>query len=308
MGIFGDLKAAKDVQKLKNGGTAELSISQITGLLINLIDANKKLSKEKYNEIFKLYSELRTCKTKMKMDLNGYYETAVDIIKKFDKIAPYEKYSGGNEVEFKFLMDEIRNDESSSSNSKVKKYSDIEKAEICILLFNKSTRFINAFTELLDDSAIFQKYCNLDPEDDLYNMAHIWFYCICYSIMTYNLRNDINNKDLGLIRDSLIYITLGKDWVDFNNDLSSKYELDIKKKKNIDIEKISGAFEYDIITEKYMKEIKDSEKDAFTDLYNDLFVLFTIVNNEEYDMSLIQPDIEKTESIVRYLTIFEDLK
>ena len=135
MGIFGDLKAAKDVQKLKNGGTAELSISQITGLLINLIDANKKLSKEKYNEIFKLYSELRTCKTKMKMDLNGYYETAVDIIKKFDKIAPYEKYSGGNEVEFKFLMDEIRDDEISSSNSKVKKYSDIEKAEICILLF-----------------------------------------------------------------------------------------------------------------------------------------------------------------------------
>ena len=40
------------------------------------------------------------------MDL--YLDTAVKIIKQFDEIAPYEKYSGGNEIEFSFLMAEIR--------------------------------------------------------------------------------------------------------------------------------------------------------------------------------------------------------
>lgn len=33
----------------------------------------------------------------------------IKIIKKFDAIAPYEKYSGGNEIEFSFMMDDIRN-------------------------------------------------------------------------------------------------------------------------------------------------------------------------------------------------------
>lgn len=43
----------------------------------------------------------------MELDKDGYYNTAADIITKFDKIAPYEKYGGGNELEYSFLMDEI---------------------------------------------------------------------------------------------------------------------------------------------------------------------------------------------------------
>ena len=34
-------------------------------------------------------------------------DTAVKIIKSFDEIAPYEKYSGGSEIEFSFLMEDI---------------------------------------------------------------------------------------------------------------------------------------------------------------------------------------------------------
>lgn len=108
MGIFDDIKAIKDVQKLKSGGHANLSISQIVNLIINLPDARKNLSVDQYNEVEKLYKKLRGCKTKLNLDLQGYYATAIDIIVKFDDIAAYEKYSGGNENEFTFLMDEIR--------------------------------------------------------------------------------------------------------------------------------------------------------------------------------------------------------
>jgi len=115
MGIFSDIKAIKDVQKIKDGkSTANLSISQITGLITNMTDARNNLSVEEFKEVYDLFNKLRGCNTKMKMNLEGYLETCMDIIKKFDAIAPYEKYSGGNEMEFSFLMNDIR--KSSVSN------------------------------------------------------------------------------------------------------------------------------------------------------------------------------------------------
>lgn len=107
MGIFGNIMAIKDVQKIKKGGTAKLSISQITGLITNMMDAKKNLTEQKFNEVYKLFSELEKCNTKRYMDMEGYCETAVSIIKRFDEIAPYVKYSGGNELEFSFLMDDV---------------------------------------------------------------------------------------------------------------------------------------------------------------------------------------------------------
>lgn len=98
MGMFGDIKAIKDLQKIKKGGTAKLSISQVTGLITNMMDARKNLSEEQFNGVYKLFNELRKCNTKIEMDKSEYSETAVDIIKRFDKIAPYIKYSGGNEI------------------------------------------------------------------------------------------------------------------------------------------------------------------------------------------------------------------
>lgn len=41
MGLFSDIKAAKDVQKLKQGGQANLSISQVVNLITNMPDAQK---------------------------------------------------------------------------------------------------------------------------------------------------------------------------------------------------------------------------------------------------------------------------
>lgn len=108
MGIIANIKAMKDVQRIKNGGTANLSIAQISNLIINLPDAHRNLSQIDFIKVYSLYKELQKCNTRMNMDIVGYYKTAIQIIKRFDAIAPYEKYSGGNELEFSFMMEELR--------------------------------------------------------------------------------------------------------------------------------------------------------------------------------------------------------
>jgi hypothetical protein len=113
MGIFSDVKALSDVQKIKDGRTVMLSISQITNLIINLPDAKRHLQSDQFNLVYDLYKQMRKCKTKMPLDQDGYLDTATKIIKEFDKIAPYEKYSGGNEIEFSFMMQDIRKENNS---------------------------------------------------------------------------------------------------------------------------------------------------------------------------------------------------
>lgn len=109
MGLFSDVKAIKDVQKIKNGTEAELSLNQVVNLLVNLPDAKKNLSADQFKKVCKIYDELRKQTTKHLLDLDGYYDMATNIILLFDKVAPYEKYSGGNAMEFKLLMDKLRN-------------------------------------------------------------------------------------------------------------------------------------------------------------------------------------------------------
>ena len=108
MNIFSGIKAIINIQKMKLGGTAKLSIAQITNLLINLLDANRNLHKDKFNEIYELYKKLSRNNAKIRMDINDYYCIAIEIIMQFDKIAPYEKYSGGDETEVSLLLKYVR--------------------------------------------------------------------------------------------------------------------------------------------------------------------------------------------------------
>ena len=80
MGIISDAKAIKNVQKIKRGGLAKLSISQITNLIINLMDAKKNLSKNEYVEVEELFHKLRKNNKKIEMDIEKYVSTVVDII------------------------------------------------------------------------------------------------------------------------------------------------------------------------------------------------------------------------------------
>jgi len=131
MGIFSDVKALSDVQKIKTGRTVMLSISQITNLIINLSDAKRNLQSDQFNLVYDLYKQMRKCKTKMAMDQDGYLDTAIKIIKEFDKIAPYEKYSGGNEIEFSFMMQDIRNENISNSSIQEELKSMVDRSGNC---------------------------------------------------------------------------------------------------------------------------------------------------------------------------------
>lgn len=108
MGLISGISAVSGVQKMKQGGTAKLSMAQITDMIINLPDATKNLSKEDFEKVYALYKEFKKCRTKMVLDMNAYLECATQIIKRFDRIAPYEKYSGGIELETQLMMEDIR--------------------------------------------------------------------------------------------------------------------------------------------------------------------------------------------------------
>ena len=109
MGIFDGMQALKAVQGLKAGKPARLSIAQITDLLVNLPDAQKNLSKEENDALWIYYQIAKKDKQKIDIpDINEYYRIAVQLIKYFDKVAPYEKYSGNYSPEFRLLVDAIR--------------------------------------------------------------------------------------------------------------------------------------------------------------------------------------------------------
>lgn len=63
-----------------------------------------------YSELVKKACVIMYDAHKEDKDKGGYTDTAVEIIKMFDKIAPYEKYSGANEIEISFMMNEIRSE------------------------------------------------------------------------------------------------------------------------------------------------------------------------------------------------------
>ncbi len=108
MGIFDGIKSLKAVNDIRNGNIASLSYGMLVNGLINLQDAQRKLSKEQFSRVYALYKDFKKCTTPIKMDQYSYIYHCKEIIGKFDEIAPYELYSGGNELEFSLMMDDLR--------------------------------------------------------------------------------------------------------------------------------------------------------------------------------------------------------
>lgn len=123
MGIFSDIKASKDIQKLFKGESVKLSISQVVNLIISLVDAYKNLDRRDYRRVMNKYEEMRKCKNKIVMtSRKDYYEVCADIITEFNKIAPWESYSGLSPWEASMIMEELRKrNESKTRNENARK-------------------------------------------------------------------------------------------------------------------------------------------------------------------------------------------
>ena len=101
-------KILNEVNTIKAGNVGALSESDIVNLLINIPDAQKNLSKEQFEKVYNLFLEYSSKNTKIRMDAITYLYFAITIVSKFNKEAPYEKYSGADEKETKKLLTEIK--------------------------------------------------------------------------------------------------------------------------------------------------------------------------------------------------------
>lgn len=164
MGILNDIKGIKEIQKIKNGKIGNLSISQITALITNMKDAKNNLTAEEFNQVYKLFLELRKCNTKLKMNIDSYCKTAIDIIKKFDEIAPYQKYSGGNELEFSFFMDDIHQES----------YDELSKEDInCIKYIVSNSKGMIEEIDAKDFIEVLHTYTMFGKDEAIKNFENI---------------------------------------------------------------------------------------------------------------------------------------
>lgn len=82
------------LMKIKSGGEASISRSDIVNSIINLPDAKKNLSAEQFIKIKALYDEINKDKTKSMMRLADYGLEATIMKHDFNDIAPFSLYDG----------------------------------------------------------------------------------------------------------------------------------------------------------------------------------------------------------------------
>ena len=88
-------EALNELQKLHEGKSARLSIAEITSAVINLQDAQRNLPPQQFEDVYALFNTFQLAKRRFELpSMAEYYIYAVAIVKKFDRIAPYELYSG----------------------------------------------------------------------------------------------------------------------------------------------------------------------------------------------------------------------
>lgn len=126
MGLISDLFGMVNVQRIKNGGTARLSICQITGLIVNMSEAKQFLPDNNFNGVYGLFKRLRKVKKKKRMDIHGYYDIASKIILLFNSRAPFILYSGNSPEDATELIESIE-----------EKYEGLSLVDIETEIFNR---------------------------------------------------------------------------------------------------------------------------------------------------------------------------
>lgn len=108
MGLFSGMQAAGAIRRLKKGGTASLSYSQVANLIIDLFAAKNLLPKQQFDAVYALYRTYQADKVKVRVDNAGYEEMAMQVLKRLDRIAPYETYGAGHEDALRPLLEKVR--------------------------------------------------------------------------------------------------------------------------------------------------------------------------------------------------------
>lgn len=88
------IKAIKDIQRIRKGGTAFLSRSQIVNINFNIAKAKENLSTEQFYDFQQLFNHYKSDNQKEEMNLTKYMMVCQELIDNFEKIAPYDTLLG----------------------------------------------------------------------------------------------------------------------------------------------------------------------------------------------------------------------
>lgn len=127
----------KNIQKIKNGGKANISNKQIVNSIINLIDAKNNLEADDYNKVYNIFQKFNKQKDKILMDIEMLLIRTAFIVSKFDEVAPVELYSGQESM---FI-------------SKIQKEKYIEKAQL-IQMINMQKETLNKAKRDLENNTV----------------------------------------------------------------------------------------------------------------------------------------------------------
>lgn len=106
--FFSKMKTMSKLNRIQSGGREVLSTADITNLIIDLQEAEKKLTRSEFYAVSLLFYELKKYRANVEMDLYSYREEASIIIGAFNRIAPYEKYLKMVRGETQFYRDELK--------------------------------------------------------------------------------------------------------------------------------------------------------------------------------------------------------
>lgn len=168
MSFVSDLFGMVNVQRIKNGGTARLSVCQITSLIVNMSEARQRLPDHNFNDVYALFKRLRKVKKKRRMDIYGYYDLSSKIILLYNNLAPFTLYSGNSPEDAAVLMKAIEEEYADLSLSDIeaevfgaptrarKKWMVIFLI-LSILFFGSSTFFYSKYIDAKSECASLQK-------------------------------------------------------------------------------------------------------------------------------------------------------
>ncbi len=104
MGILSGMQALKAKAKIEAGGIAKLSVAQIASMNVNMLDAKKNLTNEQFQKVYSVYQACKKDTKKRLYDFDGYFDITIKTIKRFNDVAPYLKYSGGDGLNDALLL------------------------------------------------------------------------------------------------------------------------------------------------------------------------------------------------------------
>ncbi len=108
--MFAGASAATSMMMLQKGEKAKFNNATICILVIDMYYAKKNLSKEDYKRMKKIYAEVQKEKDKELVDYDGFVQKAVEVVKRFEEVAPYEKYCGDEPDAYGPILEALRNE------------------------------------------------------------------------------------------------------------------------------------------------------------------------------------------------------